>query len=130
MWPISGSNAFQSWQGWPPLERISPKKPGRAAGVQARHHPAFVGCLQLDVPGPHQLGVGDVDEPVAEDVLAEQDLALATLEPSQVDLGLRQDDPCLAQLGDAADRDVHPPAADLGHQAGDERAGRRPAGER
>ena len=56
-----------------------------------------------------------------EDVLAEQHLALAALEAPEVDLGLGQDHPLLAQLGDPPDRQVHPPAADLADQPGDQR---------
>ena len=93
---------------------------GRPAGVEAGHHPAFVGFGQLDVPRPHQFGIGDVDQPVPEDVLAEQNLAFATFESPQVDLGLGQHHPFLGELRDAPDGEINPPAPDLAHQAGDQ----------
>ena len=95
-----------------------PEEAGRPAGVEAGHHPALVGLGQLDVPRPHQLGVGDVDQSVAQDVLAEQHLALAAFEAPEVDLRLGQHHPLLAQLRDPPDRQVDPPAPDLGDQPG------------
>ena len=51
----------------------------------------------------------------------EQDLAVAPLEAAQVDLGLGQGDPLLAQLGDPLDGHEDPASADLGHQSGHDR---------
>ncbi len=96
--PHAGRVADQRFEGLPVLARVAARaadeteEAGRSAGVEARHHPALVGLLELDVPGPDQFGVGDVDEPVAQNVLAKQHLALAALEAPQVDLGFGQHD--------------------------------------
>jgi hypothetical protein len=94
---------------------------GRASGVQARQDPALLVGLQLDVPGPYQLSVGHIDEPVAQDVLAQEHLSVAAFESSQVDLGLGQDDSLFAELSDPLDGHEYPAASDLGHQPGDHR---------
>ncbi len=67
--------------------------------------------LELDVSRPDELGVGHVDQAVAQDVLSQQDLALPALEAAEIHLGLGQHDLGLAQLGDSLHRDVHTPAA-------------------
>jgi hypothetical protein len=43
--------------------------------------------LQFEVGGPDQVGGFHIDEPVAQDVGPEQDLARAALEVAQVKLG-------------------------------------------
>ncbi len=104
--PHAGRVADQRLEGLPVLAGVASgatdqtEEASRAAGVKAGHHQALGGLRQLDVPGPDQFGVGDVDEPVAQDVLAEQDLALPALKAPQVDLGLGQDD--LASLSSAS----------------------------
>ena len=74
--------------------------PGGLAGVEPGQDPARARVVELDVVGRHKLHVGHIDQPVAKNVLAQQDLPGATLEPSQVDLLLRQYHPGLAELRD------------------------------
>ena len=89
---------------------------GRPSGVQTRQDPALVRGGHFDVPGSHQFGFRHVDEAVTQDVPSQQDLALTPLEAAQVDLGLREGDALVAQLGDPADVHEDTAAADLGHE--------------
>ena len=114
-------------KGLPVLTRVPGGRPdqteesGRAPGVQTRQDPPLLIGLQLDVPGPHQLGVSHIDEPVAQDVLPQEHLPVAAFESPQVDLRLGQDDSLFAELSDPLDGHEHRAASDLGHQSGDHR---------
>ena len=93
--PDAGGMADQRLEGLPVLTGMSRRWTGSArtigpvVGCPGTTGPSPRPWPPLDVPGPHQFGFGDVDEPVAQDVLSEQDLAVSPLEAAQVDLGLR-----------------------------------------
>jgi hypothetical protein len=99
------------------------EQPARATpGVHPGKHPLRAIPVQLQVRGPYQPGVLHVDQPMAEHVRAEQNLALAPFELAQVQLGGRELEDIAVKGRDLLERDVDLAApADAHHNAGDQR---------
>ena len=121
--PDAGGMADEGLEGLPVLTGIARRWTGSVRTVGPvvecpgtnRTQPSSV-AVSFDVPGSHQFGFSDVDEPVTQDVLSQQDFAVSPLEAAQVDLGLREGDALVAQLGDPADVHEDTATADLGHE--------------
>ena len=124
--PHAGRVPDQRLEGLPGLAGVASgatdqtEEASRSAGVKAVQHQAFGGLRQLDVPGADEFGVCDINEPMTQDVLPEQDLALPALKAPEVHLGLGQEDSAFAELRQPVDRQVDPLAAYLGHQPRDQ----------
>ena len=82
--------------------------------------PAF-DARDLDLVCAHKPGAVDVDQLPVEQVFAEQQLALASLERLQVEPRLRESDAAMLDLGDLLGWDEDEPAGDLGDGAADRR---------
>ena len=81
--------------------------PRPAPHIDPDQHPLAVPAGQFEVSGPHQVRALHVDQPVAEDIRAEQHLSLAPLEPAQVDLGTGQLEHVALERGDLLDGHEH-----------------------
>ena len=98
-----------------------PEPAGPAVGVHPGEHPLLtpVGgplLAQLQVVRPDQVGALHVDEPVAQHVPAQQDLAVPALEPAQVELGAGELELLAVEDARLLDGDEYLPAAHFGHQ--------------
>ena len=119
----TGRVADEGFEGFPVLAGTStshpdePEQPGWAAGVQAGHNPSLVTGQKLHVPGPYQLGVSDIDEPMAQDVFPQQNLAVSALKSPKIDLGFGKHNAFFAQFRHPLHRYEHPAPADFGHES-------------
>ena len=113
---MRGSKSLPVLTGIPGGGPDQSEQSGRSSSVQTQQDPALVRGRHFDVPGSHQFGFSDVDEAVAQNVLSQQDFSVSPLETAQVDLGLREGDARVAQLGDPADVHEDTATADLGHE--------------
>ena len=75
------------------------------AGVDAGDHPSRVLVAELDVVGDHKPAGIHRDQPAAEHVVTEQDLALASLEVGKVEVFPRELDAARSHRGDPVARD-------------------------
>ena len=90
------------------------------SGVHPDQHPALRGFGQFQVVGADQPAPGDVDEPVAQDVGAEQHLTVPAFELPQVHPRGAQHDLVAVPVGDHPGGQEHPTAAQVGDQPGDQ----------
>ena len=118
VWPISGSNAAHARNAcWP--RPPGPQQPaGLAAGVHPGHEPVPAVLLEFEVAGLDQVNALHVDQPVAEHVGPQQDLAVAPLERAQVQPGAGELDRVAVERDHLLDGHVELATADRRHQAG------------
>src|SRR3984885_3427560 len=134
VWPISGSNAAHArnacWPRFatgPPSVHAPPaaggargprRRAGRAGGPPPGHEPVPAVLLEFEVAGLDQVNALHVDQPVAEHVGPQQDLAVAPLERAQVQPGAGELDRVTVERDHLLDGHVELAAADRRHQAG------------
>ena len=94
-----------------------PATQAASARVDAGDHPARVAESQLDVVRDDEATGLDADQPASQDVVAEQHLALASLEVREVQVLAGELDSPGSHLGDPVARDEEPATRDPADQS-------------